>query len=359
MPKDVIVVVDLQEKPKPAEALDILILSTHGGNKDIKTYRSLDEIAVDYPSTTIVYKKAAALFNQGKTTLAGSLISKVKIASVEITGAADAEMAADLVTQIEALRDKNDDWYILLTDRDGDAYAKALCAWAESTEPTEAELEAGEEDYRKFYFGQVNSLDLGITNRRAALIYSADFAEQADAAYVGNVGPFYPRKTSWKFKRPAGISLPSLTFAEREQLEENNINFLTDEYKRVYVKNGVCTDGEYIASQLGADYIAINMREQLYDTFLVNADIDYSDTGFAIVVSAVFAALSDATALGIIAKDPESSAGLYNVKIPRRIDATPEQAAAGQMPDIVWEAEIGKSVHRVRVTGRLSVTLGA
>lgn len=46
------------------------------------------------------------------------------------------------------------------------------------------------------------------------------------------------------------------------------MNFLTVEYKREYVKNGVCADGEFIDVQMGADYIAKNMRENLYDIFL-------------------------------------------------------------------------------------------
>ena len=44
MPKDVIVVVNLDAKPNPSEALDILILSTAGA-KDPAIYRSLEEVA--------------------------------------------------------------------------------------------------------------------------------------------------------------------------------------------------------------------------------------------------------------------------------------------------------------------------
>ena len=50
MPKDVIVVVNLDAKPNPSEALDILILSTAGA-KDPAIYRSLEEVAEDYPNS--------------------------------------------------------------------------------------------------------------------------------------------------------------------------------------------------------------------------------------------------------------------------------------------------------------------
>ena len=364
MPKDVIVVVNLDAKPNPSEALDILILSTAGA-KDPAIYRSIEEVAEDYPNsgdTAKIYRKVSALFEQGKTTLADTLIRKVKIAGVAPpTGQDDGEKAEALITAIETLRQTDDDWYMLLTDQDGDDYVKALCAWAEGTEPTEAELGAGEEDHRKFYFGQTDNLSFFFNYRGCSVIYTdtENLDEEADAAYLGNVGPFYPQSVTWKFKVPQGITMPAITSAQREALEEANVNFLTEEYKKQYVKNGVCCDGEFIDNQLGADYIASYMREELYSVLLENAKVPYTDAGFALVAGAVFATLNRATDLGIIARDPESDAGVFSVVVPKRADATDEEARARQMPDITWEALLEGAVHRVKVVGTLRATLTA
>lgn len=360
MPKDVIVVVTLDAKPTTNESLDILLLSTAGA-KAPATYRSLEEIAVDYPNegdTVKIYRKAAALYNQGDTTLATTLIRKIKIAGIDVSGD-DAESEAESVVQgIETLRETDDDWYILLTDRDDDDTVKALCAWAEQTEPTEAELGAGEEDHRKMYFGQTTNRSLGVTNRRCVLFYTQNPDEETDAAYVGNVGPFYPESVTWKFKRPQGVTLPDITMAQRDALEEANVNFLTEEYKYVYAKNGVCCDGEFIDNQMGADYIAQDMRNKLYEVFLENAKIPYTDEGFALIANAVFAALDNATELHIIARDYESNAPVYSVSVPSRASATEEQARNRQMPDIPWEAQLEGAVHSVKVSGVLRVNLG-
>ena len=352
MPKDVIVVVDIDAKPTGTESLDILLVSTEGA-KDCKVYRDLDVIKTDYTGKRVA-NMAAALFDQGKTTLAETLIRKVKIVGLE-----KPEKPADLVAAIEAFRDKDDDWYIILTDQTEDGYAEALAAWAEATEPTEAELGAGVEDHRKLYFGQTIKKEEAITNRRAVIIYTDNVGEYADAAYVGNVGPFYPESVTWKFKRPQGITVPDLTAAEREALEEANVNFLTVEYKREYVKNGTCTDGEYIDVQMGADYIAKTMRENLYDIFLQNPKVGYTDAGFALVAGGVYQALNRATTLGIIATDPESNQGVFTVTVPKRASATDEEARGRQMPDIAWEAELEGAVHSVKVKGVLRATLSA
>ena len=101
------------------------------------------------------------------------------------------------------------------------------------------------------------------------------------------------------------------------------------------------------------------MREELYSVLLENAKVPYTDAGFALVAGAVFATLNRATDLGIIARDPESDAGVFSVVVPKRADATDEEARARQMPDITWEALLEGAVHRVKVVGTLRATLTA
>ena len=304
MPNDVIVVVDIDAKPKGVETLDILLLSTEG-KKDMKTYRDLTVINTDYPGKKVA-AMAAAMFNQGKTTLATTLIRKVRIAGIEApVGDDEKAKATALVAAVEEIREKDDDWYILLTDQTSPEAVEALAAWAEASEPTEAELGAGIEDHRKLYFGQTSKKEGNPSNARAIVVYADQDklqTEWADAAYLGNVGPFYPQSVTWKFKRPQGISVPDLTAAERDALAEQYVNFLTVEYKREYVKNGSCLDGEFIDVQIGADYIAKTMRDNLYDIFLNNATIGYTDEGFSIVADGVYKALNRAVDLGIIAR---------------------------------------------------------
>lgn len=292
-------------------------------------------------------------------------------ATVVFTNGTDAvagDTPAALIAQIKQFQtDVDNDWYLLMTDHDEPEFVKALAKFAEASEPTEAELGAGVEDHRKFYVGQTTDKTFAQTTARAAVIYTdpAYIDEEPDASYVGNVAPFYPNSVTWKFKRPqngnaeetALISLPQLRDSERDALLENHVNFLTEEYKRQYVKDGTCLDGEFIDVVLGADWIAKRMRDLLYDIMLANANIDYSDAGFGLIGTAVVQALAEAVDLGIIARDPESKSGVYTVTIPKYAESTEDQRRNRVMPDILWEGLLSGAVHRVKAKGVLRASL--
>ncbi|GHU69894.1 hypothetical protein FACS1894184_14600 [Clostridia bacterium] len=263
----------------------------------------------------------------------------------------------ELISRLEELQDEDNDWYCFCTDRHDDATISALAQWAEASEPTENELDAGAEDNRKIYFCWTPSKTSGISNRRTIVIYTPDENECADAAYLGNVGPFYPQSATWKFKRPQGMVYHTLSESDRNLLIEDNINFLTREYKREYMKEGVCADGEYIDVQMGADWIARHMREELYDCLLTNPKVPFTDEGFALIGSCVMNVLTQATRLGIIARESGGVKGMYTVNIPLRQDATDDQARERRMPDITWDAQLEGAVHHVKVTGTLRATL--
>ena len=115
---------------------------------------------------------------------------------------------------------------MFLTDQHEDAYIKALAAFAADSEPSEAELTAGVEDHRKFYFAETDNKELKITDRRTAVIYTENLAEQAEAAWIGSAGPWYPQSVTWKFKMPVGVSVPNLKESELTILEENHVTGL-------------------------------------------------------------------------------------------------------------------------------------
>ena len=345
---------------------------TKGG----KTYTALaDAGVVTYTATT---PGAADSIPEQINVYANEIMTEeltlLPPATVEFNNGVNAKTAGDaLIDTIQQFQaDEDNDWYYLLTDRDDDEFVKALAKFAEASEPTEAELGAGIEDHRKFYMGQTTNKKFACLTARAAVIYTdpAFIDEEPDASYTGNVAPFYPKNVTWKFKRPqdgnaptsAGtklISLPKLKESERDALDENHVNYLTEEYKRQYVKDGVCLNGEFIDIVIGGDWIAKRMRDLLYDILLENANINYGDDGFGLVATAVLQALAEAADEdhNIVARDPESKSGIFTVNIPKWSESTDEQRRNRVMPDITWEAQLSGAIHQVKSKGALRVSI--
>lgn len=352
MSKDVVVVVTLESVDSSVDSLDILLIST-AGVKEAKTYTALEDIETDWKKDSIIYKQAAAMMGQGKAKpTPGTLIQKIKVVGLEVPDTPEA-----LIMAIKEYQEKDNDWYMFLTDQTDDEYIIALGKFAEDSEPSEAELMAGIEDHRKFYFAETDDKELKVESRRTVVIYTSQPDEHADAAWIGAVGPWYPQSVTWKFKMPDGVSVPELKSSEITELENGHINFVTNEYKKNYIKNGCCTDGEWIDAVLGGDWITITMREKLYDIFVNNPTIPYTDSGFATIAAGVFETLDEATGYGIIAASPESGAGIYTVTVPKRSSVTDQQAASRQMPDIPWEAQLAGAVHGTKIKGTLKVSL--
>ena len=279
-----------------------------------------------------------------------------------------ADSFIDAIKQFQS--DVDNDWYYFMTDKEEDEFVTALAKFAEASEPTEVELQSGIEDHRKFYMGQTSNKEFSCETARAAVIYAdaENLNEEPDASYTGNVAPFYPESVTWKFKRPQNgnassndgaklITLPPLREGERNKLLDNHVNFLTEEYKRQYVKDGTCLNGEYIDVVLGGDWIANRMRNLLYDILLTNANINYDDAGFGLIGTAVLQALSEAVDYNIIAVDPETKSGVFSVIIPKYSDSTEEQRRNRIVPDISWEALLSGAVHQVKAKGTLRATL--
>lgn len=350
--KDVVVSVKVDDKPLPMEGLEILLVSTEDA-KDAATYTDLEGIKADWGEESKAYKMASALFGQGGARPAPPKL----VRKVTILGAGDTETPAALVSAIKEYGSRDNGWYVFLTDRTEDEYIKELSKFAKESEPAETELVSGAEDHRKVYFARTMNKQLSGVSGRSVVVYTDKEGEHIDAAYLGAVAPWYPMHVTWKFKMPGGIGVPELSFQEADSLEKGHINFVSDEYKNNYIKNGVCADGEWIDSLLGADWIAQDMRNELYKVFMENAVVPYTDEGFTLVGMAVFRTLNKAVGHGIVASDGESGNGIYRVSIPARASATEEQARKREIPDILWEAQLEGAAHGAVTRGVLKVNL--
>lgn len=353
--QDIIVYISLNTASKERDTLVPLILSFEGASP-YKEYNKIEDVQKDFTSATSpTALTAAALFDQIKVENCPGRTKKVAVFGV----AQDTEAKA-VTEALDTLRETNDEWYFLIPTQADAAMIAALSTWADGTVLTQAQLEAGQVEAEKLLVVQTTSKE-AITaavkkNRQTVVCYNHD-AEHTSlpGAWIGRVGPHYPRAVTWKWKELHGIPVTDEKGVDLQDMLEGRYNLYIKNHGREYTSEGICTDGDFIDTVIGRWQIKQTLRAKLVNLFVDTEHVGYDDEGFTQVAQEVIAALDEATDNGIILK--QDGKGVYTVNIPTRADATEERARNRIMPPIPWEAIVRGGVHGVRVTGVLTVAL--
>ncbi len=359
--QDIIVLIALDTKAEPRETLLPLLLSTEGAHP-YKEYNGIDKVALDFAPGSKTHACAAALF--GQTERAPAPIEKCAIfgiAPTVLTGSEEEPVEtpitdADVVAALEQLREEQDDFFFVLPVDADPARILALSDWAKGTVLSEAKIRAGEIEAEKLLIAQTDSKTFECSNAQTVICYNWDAAvSYMHAAWVGRVAPNYPTAVTWKWKEVDGIPLTDLEGRALHELLERNINTYARNNKRNYMREGICCDGEFIDTITSRWKIKLKMRKKLTDLHVDNEVVPYDDAGFTMIGAALIQALDECVNDGdILTQDGK---GVYKITIPRRTDATHDQAARRIVPDIHWAATLRGGSHGVTVRGILSVSI--
>lgn len=353
--QDIVVYISLDAASTEKETLLPLILSFEG-EAAYKEYNSAEAVAADFTASGSKTAKAAqALFSQINLENCPGRIKKVAILGVAVGSQASAVTAA-----LDTLRETQDDWYFLIPTEADKAMITALSAWCSATVLTQAQLEAGQTEAEKLLVVQTSGKDVITSDlkeyQQTVVCYNHDAANShIPAAWVGRVSPNYPACVTWKWKELYGVPATDEKGVDLQDLLEGRYNVYISNHGREYMSEGVCTDGNFIDTVIGRWQIKKAMRTKLVNMFVDTEHVGYDDDGFTMVAGQVIAALDEAVENGVILK--ENGTGAYSVTIPRRADATEEQARNRVMPPIPWEATLRGGVHGVKVSGVLTVAL--
>ena len=262
-----------------------------------------------------------------------------------------AEPATTLATDLDAIVLEDDEWYALYTLYNSEAYVLAAAAWVESqmkiyvadTNETNAIiLAAGGSDLLQ---------DLDTANRaRTAGIYHGDPSEMIGAAWLGRCLPLDPGSETWKFKTLAGISADQLTATHRTNLLAKDANGYYDVAGVSMTFEGTTSDGDYIDVQRGLDWLTDDMTKAVFGALAGANKIPYTDAGVAVIENEVRGSLKRAIGRGILAGDPEPV-----ITVPLVADVASVDKTARLLPDVKWSATLAGAIHKVNISGVVSV----
>ncbi len=262
---------------------------------------------------------------------------------------ADPGIAADLL----AINTEDSSWYELLTVYNSNAMVIAADAWVAANKkiyvfdtPNTVSVNGAVGG------GGQDTIDNIKTLARARTMgaFHPSPASMLAAAWSADVLPLDPGSETWKFRRLTGPAPVNLTSTQRANLRAKYGN----SYETVAGLNitfeGQTGDGDFLDIQRGLDWLEDDMTKRVFEALASNNKIPFTDGGIAIIEAQVRASLKEATARGIIATDPA-----FTVTVPRAASISAANKAARLLPDIKFTATLAGAVHKVVITGVVSL----
>lgn len=270
-------------------------------------------------------------------------VSLLKIAQTH------AEPATALATDLAAITNESDDWYGLITLYNSDAYVLAAAAWIQTVKKIYLADVSDSETATLAITGSDLADDLHtLAYSRSSAVYHPSPAAMLAANWYGTRLPYDPGSEDWKFASPSGVAPVSSTSTHRTNLRAKKANTLQAQGGRNIMWEGTTADGGFIDNIRGLDWLEDDMLTGVFGAMVAAVKIPFTNAGIALIVNEVRASLSRAETAGIIDSG-------WVVTYPKAADISSANKVLRILPDIKFSATLAGAIHKVRISGVVSV----
>lgn len=178
----------------------------------------------------------------------------------------------------------------------------------------------------------------------------------AHVAWAAECFRYEPGQETWAYKTLRGITADSLSAAEREKADKMHLNCYSTVAGKAITTNGITAGGEYIDVIRFRDWLRNRIQTNIYNIFLANPKVPFTDAGITLVESQIVAALKEGQAKGGIVDteyDGDTEVPGYTVTVPRAADIPEEDRKKRRLSGVRFSAKLAGAVHLVEVRGSL------
>lgn len=332
----------------------------------VKTYLSLAAVEVDFADTTDEYKAAKAYFNQQPENKRQP--EKLLIGCWDRVGAEDIKYA------LEAIRNVNDDWYVMGITASLRTYESDLETLATEIEALRKVLILGSNNADMLTLSDTTNLLYKLRNKdtsgykRAMIVYHSDATLYPDWSIMGEFLPIDPGKSQMAYHILAGTSagatfIPAanITEVQKDNLFANNGNTTVGVAGQVFFYPGIMVggknidrEGEWFDIVRSIDFLQARTEEGLLSLLLEKSEegskVPFTDAGIAMVKNRLSNLLAVYGVQQGILVD-----GSVNITVPKRADTTTEDRDDRILRDVDFTAELAGAIGKVIVRGKVRV----
>lgn len=327
-----------------------------------KLYASIDEVAVDWASSTKVYKAALAAFSQNPRPL------QIKVGHVVDDGTMT---AAELQAQLDLVYAADPDWYfVTVTEELRDVTAlDGLIEWIQAKNKL-AIIDSNDSGTES----QANTTSVAARNKnevdRSAVFYHTDAAEYPAASLAAYMSTrnFDDANTAYtaKFKALPGIGSINLASAKVTAItgftpgvgQSSAAGHMANTYidiggQKFVVEGSTLTQNTFLDEIHAQDWIIARTEEELLAILLNNPRIRFDDSGMEQLAGAPRTVMQNAVRAGLIANDLDPITGEYlpavEITVPSVFDVTESQRKSRIAPAITVRFRYAGAIHYATV----------
>lgn len=343
-------IVDIQiQIASPATSLSgfesILIVGSEPASKTLEDYKplgvytSLEGVkAAGWVEGDAVYDAAAVAFSQAVKP------SQIYVAANVVTDGS-AESLGDTLDRAAA----NPEWFVICPAGVDEEKYEDIAKWTEAHEKMAC-----------FTVTETaSSLDVD-TYMNSFEIFSpakVDADQYINVAFAVACLQYEPGSETWAFKTLNAVSIAELTATKMQALQEANISYYVEYGGKAITQGGKTVSGQWIDVIRVMWWQKSDMQERIYNLFVTQPKIPYTDNGIAQVQNQIICSLKRGQAMGGIAPTEYDEEGNaipgYTVTVPRARDLTQAERASRQLKGCKFTARLSGAIHNVEVRGTL------
>ena len=341
-------IVDIQiQIASPATSLSgfesILIVGSEPASKTLEDYKplgvytSLEGVkAAGWVEGDAVYDAAAVAFSQA--------VKQIYVAANVVTDGS-AESLGDTLDRAAA----NPEWFVICPAGVDEEKYEDIAKWTEAHEKMAC-----------FTVTETaSSLDVD-TYMNSFEIFSpakVDADQYINVAFAVACLQYEPGSETWAFKTLNAVSVAELTATQMQALQEANISYFVEYGGKAITQGGKTVSGQWIDVVRFMWWQKSDMQERIYNLFVTQPKIPYTDNGIAQVQNQIICSLKRGQAMGGIAPTEYDEEGNaipgYTVTVPRARDLTQAERASRQLKGCKFTARLSGAIHNVEVRGTL------
>lgn len=304
----------------------------------VATYASADEILdAGWGEDSAVHKAATVAFMNGAT---------------EIYVAAKTE--DDTLTAILNEANEIDGWYGLTLVGFTPADNKTVADWAESngklfgyTVDCSAEITNPVPNTYSYAFGIATKKTE--TNENNAYLA---------VAYLAKALTYQAGSETWAYKTLSGVDYDEFSTSDIAKLKTAGLNYYVMCAGKAITLEGKTTSGEWIDVIRFRDWLLNDMQTRIYNLFIKNAKVPYTDAGIALIQNQMIASLKEGQSVGGIAQTVYDDEGNeipgFTTSVPTSANVGDVNKATRTLAGCSFTARLANAIHIVEIRGTLT-----